>query len=506
MNCFQSALIRRCHAIVLMFALLCSPLATLAHNSLPNLGDTEREILSPAIERKLGEEIMRDIRRDPDYLDDASLLEYLDAFGSNLVVAYPGARGEANYEYAFFGVRDPALNAFALPGGFIGIHSGLILAAQTESELASVMAHEIGHVAQRHIARGIGQQKQDSLIPLASLLLAVLASRSSTDASIALVEGGQGLALQRQLNFSRELEREADRIGFQILKDAQFDTSGMVAFFGRMQTASRGYSDAVPAYLRSHPLTTERIADISARVREQRYKQRADSLDFHLIRARVRVLQDESVLGVREATEFFENQMRQNSPLQTAAAKYGMAILALRQGQLAKAQSLLRESQAGVPGKTPNALFAALSLDIQLAPGQSADVVAQAIRDAQAAHVQFPLSRGIARQLGDALLAGGRSAEAASYLRDQVQLYRLEPKLHQQLAKAYAAQGKLALQHMALAESYVLLGSIPAALDQLSLARRAGDASFFDQSVIDVRERELQKRRKDEMKGAKDRK
>lgn len=506
MNCFQSDLIRRCQAVVIALALAFSPLAGQAQNTLPNLGDTEREILSPLLERKLGEEIMRDLRRDPDYLDDAPVLEYLDAFGNGLVSAYPGARGEANYEYSFFAVRDPVLNAFALPGGFIAVHSGLVLAAQTESELASVMAHEIGHVAQRHIARGIGQQKQDALIPLASLLLAVLASRSSSDAAIALVEGGQGLALQRQLNFSRELEREADRVGFQILKDAQFDTSGMVAFFGRLQTASRGYSDTVPAYLRSHPLTTERIADISARVREQRYKQRADSLDFHLIRARVRVLQDESVLGVREATEFFENQTRQNTPILTAAAKYGMAMLALRQGQLVKAQSLLQESQSTVPGKAQNALFAALSLDIKLAPGQPAEVVAQAIREAQAAHLQFPLSRGIARQLGDALLAGGRKAEATSYLRDQVQLYRTEPKLHQQLAKAYAAQGKLALQHMSLAESYGLLGAIPAALDQLGLARRAGDASFYDQSVIDARERELQKRRKEEMKDAKDKK
>jgi predicted Zn-dependent protease len=513
MNCFRPRSIshhlvshnrfRQILASMLMVCLANPPLVS-AQSNLPNLGDTEREILSPLFERKLGEQVMLDLRRDPDYLDDAPVLEYLDRFGNNLVAAFPGARGEANYEYTFFAVRDPVLNAFALPGGFVAVHSGLVLAAQTESELASVVAHEIGHVAQRHIARGLGQQKQDSLIPLAAVLLALVASRSSSDAAFALMEGGQGLAIQRQLNFSRDLEREADRVGFQILKEAQFDTSGMVAFFGRLQTASRGYTDNVPAYLRSHPLTTERIADIQGRVREQRYKQRADSFDFNLIRARMRVLQDDSVQGLREAEQFFDNQAKQNSPVLTASAKYGMALIALRQGQLAKAQTLLQEAQASAPGNSQNVIFSDLSLDIKLAPNQRPEVVAQAVPEAQAAHLQYPLSRGIARQLGDALLVGGSTQEAASYLRDQVQMYRSEPKLQQQLAKTYAAQGKRALQHMALAESYVLLGSVPAALDQLGLARRAGDASFYDQSVIDARERELQKRRKEELKEKKE--
>ncbi|HEX9172925.1 MAG TPA: M48 family metalloprotease, partial [Telluria sp.] len=123
------------------------------NTSLPTLGDTAREDLSPIIERKLGEEIMRDIRRDHDFLDDDPILEYLNNFGGALVDAAPGARGETNADYYFFAVRDPALNAFALPGGFIAAHSGLLLAAQSESELASVISHEIGHVAQRHIAR-----------------------------------------------------------------------------------------------------------------------------------------------------------------------------------------------------------------------------------------------------------------------------------------------------------------------------------------------------------------
>jgi len=144
---------------------------TPAHaQSLPSLGDTEREALSPLMERKLGEQIMREIKRNRDYLSDAPLQEYLNNLGASLLTVRPEARGEAQYDFFFFAVRDPMLNAFALPGGFIGVHSALVLAAQNESELASVMAHEIGHVAQRHIARMLGKQKQDMLIPLAAMV------------------------------------------------------------------------------------------------------------------------------------------------------------------------------------------------------------------------------------------------------------------------------------------------------------------------------------------------
>ncbi len=470
--------------------------------SLPSLGDTAREELSPLMERKLGEQIMRDIRRDRDYLDDAPLIEYLNKFGNDLLAAQPEARGEAGYDFFFFAVRDPMLNAFALPGGFIGAHSGLVLAAQNESELASVMSHEIGHVSQRHIARMLGKQKQDALIPLAAMILAALASSGSSDAAQALIIGGEGLAMQRQLGFSRDAEREADRVGLQIMRDAGFDTSGMVAFFGRLQNASRAYNDVAPAFLRSHPLTTERIADIQTRIQDQRYKQRSDSLDFHLIRARVRVLQDDSAKGLHEAANVFNAQLRQKNDLHTAAAKYGLALIAFKQRAHAKAQTLLQEAVAAAqqaPGAsktdTYGAIFANLAIDIRIAAHQSAE----ALKEADTARAQFPLSRGIARQYADALIAAKRYDDAAAYLRDQAQLYRQEPQLQNLLAKTYAAQGKQALQHLALAESYALSGSLPAALDQLAIARRASDASFYDQAVIDARERELQERRREEI-------
>jgi predicted Zn-dependent protease len=486
--------------------------------NLPALGDIERQDLSPLMERKIGEEIMRDIRRDRDYLDDGPILEYMNHFGNALVEARPGARGEANFDYFFFVVRDPQLNAFALPGGFIAVHSALLLQAQSESELASVLGHEIGHVVQRHIARSIGQQKQDALIPLAAMILAALASRAGGDAAMGVFLGGQGIAIQRQLNFGRDAEREADRIGFQIMGEAGFDTTGMVAFFQQMQNSTRNYSDLVPAWLLTHPLTTERIADIQARIREQPYKQRQDSLDFFLVRSRARVLQDQTTSGYNEARMFFQTQLTQDSWQQKAAGQYGMAFLSMKQGDTTAAQTWLDQARetvnrpppAGVFGASPRSkaesIFAATSIEIKLAQPENKDMLAKAVQEAEAAHLKFPLSRGIAHQYGEAMLAAGKLEEAGAYLRDQVQLYREDIEAYDLLAQVYSKQSKFALQHIALAESYNLQGGVMAALDQLTYARKAPDASFYDQSLIDAREREWQARRREEMgdKGKKD--
>jgi predicted Zn-dependent protease len=484
-----------------LFPSLLTSVSAHAQN-LPILGDTEREDLSPQMERKLGEQIMQSIRLDPDYLDDPVVSEYLNKIGNKLLAARPEARGETVFDFEFFAVRDPVLNAFALPGGFIGVHSGLLLTAQTESELAGVLGHEIGHVQQRHIARMIGAQKQDALIPLAALILAALAMRSSPDAAMAVAIGGQGVAIQRQMSFSRDAEREADRMGFQTMRDAGFDTTAMATFFGRLQTAMRNYTDNAPAYLRSHPLTTERIADMQARQQNERYRQHQDSLDFFLMRSRVRVLQEDTTQGWYDSLNYFDSQWRSGNLAGKIAAKYGMAFVAYRQKDYGKAQSLLDE--AGVLAKDnasyQNDLkecsaFASLAIDIRLAQKEYPQAVALA------AHMQeaYPFSRGIAHQYANALIENKQPEKASAFLRDQIQLYHPDSQIYALLAKSYSAEGKLALQHIALADSYALGGSLPAAILQLDLARKTPDVSYFDQSVIDAKEREWKEKRKDEI-------
>lgn len=485
--------------VVPLAAVFCLQMpVALAQSDIPSLGDTARAELSPAAEYQLGKEIMGQVRSDPAYVNDPVLTEYLSNLGNRLVSADTQTRGELTNDFTFFAVRDPTLNAFAFPGGFIGVHTGLLLATQSESELASVLSHEIGHVSQRHIARMLSQQKQDILIPIATTALAILAASAGGDAAGAVLMGGQGYAIQKQINFTRDAEKEADRVGFQILKNAGFDTTGMTSFFQRMQTATRTYSDAPSPYLRTHPLTSERIADIDARVRREPYRQHADSLDFFLMRAKARLVQDDSEPALQTAAAVFEEQIKSGSKLYMAAGNYGLALIALHRKDIAEAKTRLQQVKktVGEAAARQSLVLNSLAIEIMLASNQTAD----AVREARAAIARFPSSRALAHQYANALYMSRQYGEAAKFLRKQVQMYREDPVLQRQLARVYDAQGKRALMHMAMAESYSLTGAYSAALEQLDLARKAKDVTFYDQSVIDAREREWKAIVRDDLK------
>ncbi len=216
---------------------------------------------------------MREIRRDPDYLDDPVLLEYLQSIWQPLVEA-ARQRGDitpdiiAAFAFEAFLVRDRSVNAFALPGGYVGVHLGLINLTASADELASVLAHELTHVTQRHIARSVTTNQRQSLLALAGLILGVLAASkgNSPDAAQAAILGGQAAAVQGQLNFSRDMEREADRVGFSVLREAGFSPAGMARMFEKLDYANRLNDSGAYPYLRSHPLTTERIAEAQSRL------------------------------------------------------------------------------------------------------------------------------------------------------------------------------------------------------------------------------------------------
>ncbi len=456
---------------------------------LPSLGDAAADDLSPANERRLGEQIMRQARRDRAYLADPDTFEYLNTLGYKLVAASP-----ARYmDFEFFGVRDPMLNAFALPGGFIGVHSGLILGAVNESELASVLAHEIGHVEQRHIARMLAKQREGSFIAIGTLLLALLAARSgsssSGDATQAAIMAGQAAAVQQQLNFSREAEREADRVGFQTLVNAGFDPAGMASFFTRLQQGTRVYESAAPEYLRTHPLTVERLSDIQNRARETQVRPRPDSLDFQLVRARLRVLQDESSQGLRDSVVHFRSQIDSGSSPSLTASYYGLALAAMQLGDNATAvgaaQQARRSSQA------PSPMLDKLVAQTKFAASRTDAERADAVRLASEAAARYPLSRLTTMNYVDLLQRNEQHEQAVAFLRDQLALSRSDPRLYELLARSYERLGRRTLQHQATAELYLLLGSVPAAIDQLDKARRAGDADFYTMSEVDARLRQL---------------
>ena len=249
---------------------------------LPDLGDVSQSDLSPVQERRLGEGIMREIRADRSYSDDAEISHYLNTLGYRLV----SAGGESHQEFDF---SDPRSQINVRVAGRLHRRQfRLILAAQSESELASVVAHEIAHVTQKHIARMLVAQKQSAITSLAGLAVAILASRVSSELSQAAVVASQAGAVQSALNFTRDNEREADRVGFQSLEHAGFDPQAMPLFFERLQRSTRFYETAAPSYLRTHPLTYERIADMQNRAQNLHYRQVPDGLDFQLIRAKLR--------------------------------------------------------------------------------------------------------------------------------------------------------------------------------------------------------------------------
>jgi predicted Zn-dependent protease len=452
---------------------------------LPTLGEVASDELTPAQERKFGEQIMVEVRDDPSYLPDPDATEYLNRLGYELVAASQAR----HIDFEFFLIRDSMINAFALPGGFIGVHTATILTAQGESELASVMAHEIGHVQQRHIARMIARQRESLAITIGSLLLALLASRAGGQAAEASLAVGQAAAIQRQLSFSRDNEREADRVGFDILVNAGFDPRGMAAFFTRMQNGTRIYESIAPAYLRTHPLSVERISDIQGRLRGVRTHQHADSLDFDLVRARLRLLQDDTTQGATDTRIYFSDQIQHHTATNEVAAYYGLAVAQLR---LKQARSALESALVARRGtQASSAMLDKLVAEASFQAAANDKEQEAALKLAREATARFPLSRLTAIEYADLLQRAGQHRQAIDYLRDQLALTHTDPSYFRMLAASHAALQQKTLQHQATAEMYVLQGAVPAAVEQLRLARSAGDADFYTMSEVDARLRQL---------------
>ncbi len=478
--------------LVLLAGLLAvlSPATRAPAQPLPELGDAAGAALTPQVERRIGESIVREIReRDPAYLDDAEVARYLDGLGRRLLVAVPGAQ----YGFQFFAMRDPAINAFALPGGFIGVHSGLITAAESESEVASVLAHEIAHVTQRHIARMFGLQQQMQLPTLIALAAAILIGRSRPDLASGAAVAAQGGALQQQLGYTREFEREADRVGFQALAAAGFDVHAMPMFFEKMQRQARVADDGtLPSYLRTHPMTTERIADAGSRAAATPYRQHLDGLEFHLVRAKLRAEGGESTAAVAH----FAAAVRDRRYASEAAARYGLVVAQLRARQVPEAQSAL----AGLRAKgAASPMIEAVAARVQMAAGDTAG----ALTTLRQALQRYPDWLPLVYDHADALRQADRHAEALAVLAEPLRQNPRDLRLRALQAQLYAGLGKRLLQHQAQAELYVLRGSVPAAVEQLQLAQAAGDGNFYELSVVDARLKELRAMHAQELKDLK---
>jgi beta-barrel assembly-enhancing protease len=462
------------YLFLLMLALAPRVLA----EGLPDLGDSSQASFSALEERRLGEEIMREIRGDRNYYDEPEATDYLNALGNRLT-----SRGaDSRQDFRFFLMRDRQINAFALPGGFIGVNTGLILAAQSESEAASVLSHEIAHVTQRHIARIIDQQKNSAVMSLAALAVAVLAARSNSDISTAAATLGQAGAIQNLLNFTREHEREADRVGLQILEAAGYDARAMAVFFERLQRATRISEGGAPSYLRTHPLTHERIADIQNRLDRIPYRQVPDSAEFQLVRAKLRAEVDSPA----EARAFFEQSLAERRYLSEAASRYGLASSLMR---LKDFEAAKKEFEALRRASGPNAMVDTLGCRIRQAARET-EAAMTCYRDAAKA---YPQHRALTYEYAEALLQAGRAEPALDAVSVGMRYVSDDPKLYLLQARAYALQGKRLAQHRATGEAYARMGNVRGAVEQMQIALKSGDGDFYQLSATEARLRELRK-------------
>lgn len=520
-----------------------------AQVSLPSLGESAAGDFDINAERRLGDQIMREIRRDPDYLDDPLLLDYVQTLWSALVAASHqrgeiGADTESRFAWEPFLIRDRVINAFALPGGYIGIYLGLVALTETPDELASVMAHELSHVTQHHIARSIGESGRQSVLAMAAMILGVLAaSRSNnTDAMQAAVVGSQALLAQGQLNFSRDMEREADRVGYDVLSLAGFDSAGMAGMFEKLDSANRLNDAGQFPYLRSHPLTVERISEARLRGTMARPGPAARALPaglataHALMRARARVWMSRADVSLRReqaiapepaaapaSSDGSPTAMPTASDGSQAAARvardrlaalYGSALassmlrdFAKADERIAQARTLMAQRMAG--DNTAPRLIALLQAETMQARGDAPRAAAalQSLRSDGSR--PLVLARAQVAAMPKALAAPGNPGDAAG--RESLQELQGWLSAHSQDSLAWATMASLARSQglplralRAEAESFAVRGDLVGAIDRFRAAQRTAREvpapDYVESAIVDARLRELEAQRREQMR------
>ena len=466
---------------------------------LPALGDGAE--MTTSAERRLGDRIAREIYRDPDYLDDPVLAEYVQTIWLRLMAA-ARARGELSpelderfaWEVALG--RDRSVNAFALPGGYLGVHLGLIAVVANQDELASVLAHELSHVTQRHIARLMGQQSAQGPWVIAAMILGALAASRSPQAGTAMIAGGQAVAMQGQLNFSRDMEREADRVGYGVMTQAGFEPQGFVTMFEKLQQANRFNDTGAFPYLRSHPLTTERIADMQSRQQLlPRTALVAPTMMHAMLAARARVLANPGVDSLRAfTTEASSPQLNTVEPARQAGVLYAGVMASMNQRDYPQAARWLGSLQA-LARKDAAAARQVRLLEAELALGAGTPQRTLAVLPRGASDAA-PTTRPELLLLSQAMTRTGQARDVAQWLQTWVANRPRDAQAWQLLSAAYAAQGQTLGAVRAEAEAHAARLDYPAALNRLKaaqgLVRQGGAVDHFEASIIDTRTRQIE--------------
>lgn len=445
-------------------------------NDLPELGDVSQTVLSPMQEQAIAEQILRDVATSDDVVQDPEVTAYLQALGMRLVSSSP----DSQLKFNFFVVQDNSINAFAMPGGVVGVHTGLILASNSESELASVLSHEIGHVTQHHLARMLASQKYDTFKNIAGIALALLVARANPQLASGALTTASAVGVQNKLDYTREHEREADRIGLQILNSGGFDVRAMPAFFTTLQRGTRFAEGGAPSFLRTHPLTSERIADVANRVEQMSYKQVPDSVEFQYVRAKLIANNGAAETNIL----VFEQNIREHRYTSEAAEHYGLAVAYVRKSAYAQAEKEIAWLKKNAP---PHPMIENLSARCQVAknnPQLAAKQYAAALK-------LFPDNRALLYGYLEHFLAVKQADNAIKLVKEKQSLYPDDAYFYNVLAKAYSMQNKVLLSQQALGEAYYRKYDLKRAIEQMDLATKASDGDFYQKSMVEARLKDL---------------
>ncbi|MFK7886130.1 MAG: M48 family metalloprotease [Gammaproteobacteria bacterium] len=445
-----------------LVALLCLLLLgqpAVAQDALPDIGYSAGSVLSASEEQKIGRMIMRQLRASGDLVTDPQITEYIQSLGQQLSLH----AHEGNLSFTFFAIDAPDLNAFALPGGFVGVHTGLLLATQSESELAAVLGHEVAHVSQRHLARSVEAAGQNGLITTAAMVAAILvgaATGAGGDAMQAAVAVAQGSAAQSRINFTRANEYEADRVGIRFLADAGFDPLAMPAFFETMSRRTAAGGSQMPEFFRTHPVTSNRIAESRERALQIGPRAVPSSLNYFLVKARAEVLAQDSALT---AVKRFEARIDGHPSEAPAATQYGYAFALMRAGEAERAvpimERLLRNDEEHVAYYT-------LTGQANLAAGNSE----RGMEVFDKGYELFPRNVPLTMAYTDALMGDDNPERAHEVVLDLINNVSYNEDQIRLLALAASAEGDDANAHYYMSEFHVLRGELFMALDQLRLA------------------------------------
>lgn len=461
-----------------------APLGNTRPLDLPDIGSTADGVMTTGQEQRLGRAFMHSVRKALPVDDDPLLNDYISSLGSTLV----GASGTGAGSYTFFLIDEPVINAFAGPGGYVGVYAGLILAASSEDELAAVMAHEIAHVTQRHLMRSIENQAQYTLPTLALLVAAaILGAQVSGDVAAAAVTGIQAASIQQQINFTRDNEKEADRVGIVTLAKAGHDPYAMAGFFERLAKNSRTQENNAPEFLRTHPVNTNRIADAVGRAESYGHRQRPDSLRFQLTRADLR---QRSFRRADLAVESFRKTLKEGRYADETAAHYGLALALERAGNLDEATKGAKALRAKLPQQAEVVI---LDARLQRRRGDLDGALANLSEALGLSPSSVPLNMAQA----ETLMAAGRAGPALKALRVVAGQRPKDPQLYKLMSDAAGRSGEKGEAHLYRAEYLYLTGDLDPAVKQLEHGLRTPGLSYQASARLQARLDDLRGEQRD---------